>query len=90
MTYSMPAGDPRTLGVVPGSRVAIEIDGKLYTETVTKVSYQSAQPEIIRMLTLWQCVIHALTPRRWRKSLIVRPSQPACVTIETEPYHEPT
>lgn len=84
MTYSMPAGDPRTLGVVPGSRVAVEVNGKIYYDTVTKVSYQSAQPEIRRTLTLWQSLIRALTPRRHRKSLIVRPSRPATVIIETD------
>lgn len=68
----------------PGSRVSVEKDGVVYTDTVQSVSYSSPEPEIVRRLSRWERIVRALTPRRFRKSLVVRPFKPASVSVSTD------
>lgn len=71
----------RDMGIVPGSRVAFEKDDVIYTDQVESVHYSSASPAIYRRLNRWQRAVRALTPRRWRKSLLVRPAEAPAVRI---------
>ena len=65
----------------PGSKVTVEKDGVRYTDTVQSVAYSSPEPEIVRRLSRWERFVRALTPRRFRKSLVIRSAKPATVTI---------
>lgn len=69
----------------PGSRVAVSIGGKLYAQTVDGWSYKSSTPEIVRRLTWWQRTIRAVTPKRYRKSLVIRESQPSMMEMRLMP-----
>lgn len=48
----------------PGDRVAVEIGGVLYTDTI-----KAASPVVYPTLTPWQRLVRRLTPPRWRKPL---------------------
>lgn len=64
-----------------GDRFAFERDGVVYTDTIESVSYSSGSPAVYRDLNRWQWFLRRLTPRRWRRSLLVREAEPAEVTI---------
>jgi hypothetical protein len=64
-----------------GDHISYEKDGVVRTERVESVSYTSGSPAIYRQLNRWQSLSRMLTPKRWRKSLLVRPAEPASVTI---------
>jgi hypothetical protein len=72
--------------LMPGSRVAYEKDGVLYTDTVQGVSYSSPEAAIWPELTRWQQLVRRFTPARFRKPLKpIRPSKAATVTVSTGP-----
>lgn len=64
-----------------GDRFAVERDGVVYTEMVESVRWDGGAPAIYRDLNWWQRIARRLTPRRWRKSLLVDPGWPPSVTI---------
>lgn len=71
-----------------GDRFAIERGGvMIYTDTVEGIHYSSGAPAIYRNLNLWQWMLRRLTPRRWRKSLLIRPAALPSFTINGE--HDP-
>jgi hypothetical protein len=78
----------RDMGIAPGSRVAFEKDGVVFTDTVQSVTYSSAESEIVRRLSWWQRIVRRLTPKRYRKSLVVRPHKPETVTVNTGPVED--
>jgi hypothetical protein len=86
----------RDMGIKPGDRIGVKIgDEVVLTDAedepliVQSVRYSSAEPEIVRRLSRWQRMVRALTPRRFRKSLVVREAKPATVTVSTEPGGDP-
>lgn len=73
----------RDMGIRPGARVAVEIGGVLYTDTVQGITNTDAQPAIYPTLTRWQRIKRRLTPSRWRKPIKpIREANPASITIE--------
>lgn len=66
-----------------GDRFSVEKDGVLYTDIIDSVRYTSGSPAIYRDLNRWQSMIRRLTPRRWRKSLLVRAAVLPSVTINS-------
>lgn len=68
--------------LVPGSKVAFEKDGVLYTDTVQSVRYQSQEWVAPPERSLWQRIVRRLTPRRLRKPLPQSPPKPATVTVQ--------
>lgn len=71
------------MGIRPGARVAVEIGGVLYTDTVQGITSTSATPAIYPTLTWWQRLRRQLTPARWRKPIQpIRPAKPSSITIE--------
>lgn len=74
----------RDMGIQPGSRIAVEIGGVLYTDTVQSVISYSAEPPIYPTLGWWHRLLRRFTPRRWRKPIQpIRPGKPASMTIAT-------
>lgn len=65
----------------PGDRVAFEKDGTVFTDTVESFNYTGGSPAVYRSLNRWQSFLRRLTPRRWRRSLLVRPAELSTVTI---------
>ncbi|WP_136246215.1 hypothetical protein [Mycobacterium intracellulare] len=73
----------RDMGIRPGARVAVEIGGVLYTDTVQGITSTDAQPAIYPTLTRWQRIKRRLTPSRWRKPIKpFREAKPASIIIE--------
>lgn len=70
-------GDRVTLG----DYVSFERNGEVHTERVGSVSYSSGSPAIYRSLNGWQRFVRRLTPKRWRRSLLVRAAEPPSVKI---------
>lgn len=65
-----------------GDKIAVEKDGVIYTDTVQSVHYSSPEAEIWPHRSVWQRMIRALTPKRWRKPLQpIRPYKPATVAV---------
>jgi hypothetical protein len=64
-----------------GDRFSVECNGVLYADTVESVHYSSGSPAVYRTLNRWQRVVRGLTPRRWRKSLLVRPTELPSVMV---------
>lgn len=64
-----------------GSISYVDSNGVLRTEEVKSVQYSSGSPAVYRRLNRWQRAMRALTPRRWRSSLLVRPAEPAGFVI---------
>ncbi|OCB15100.1 hypothetical protein [Mycobacterium intracellulare] len=65
------------MGIRPGARVAVEIGGVLYTDTIQGITSTDAT------LTWWQRLRRQLTPARWRKPVKpIWPAQPASITLE--------
>lgn len=60
----------------PGLKFAVKV-----VDTVESVRYSSGSPAIHRSLNRWQRMVHRMTPRRWRKSLLARPAELPSVTI---------
>lgn len=74
----------RDMGIVPGSRVAFEKDGIVYTDVVQEVRYTSPTVAIWPQLSLWQRIVRRLTPKRFLKPLQpIREAEPGGVTILT-------
>lgn len=69
----------------PGDRIAVQIGDKMYTRIVQNITFHSAEPEIVRRLSRWQRIFRALTPKRLRKSLVIRPYKPEATIIDTGP-----
>lgn len=73
----------RDVGIRPGARVAVEIGGVLYTDTVAGVTLTGPEPAIYPTPNWWQRFRRQLTPRRWRKPIEpIRPAKPASITID--------
>lgn len=68
-----------------GDRIAVQIGDKMYTRIAHNITFHSAEPEIMRRLSRWQQIIRALTPKRLRKSLVIRPYKPETTIIDTRP-----
>lgn len=67
----------------PGSRVAFEKDGVIYTDTIESVSMRSGTPAIYPTLTVWQRLVRRFTPARWRKPLKpIREAGSATVSVQ--------
>ena len=64
-----------------GSKFSVTRNGVIFTDTVRAVHYSSGSPAIYRTLNRWQRMIRRLTPRRWRKTLLIRAAEPASMTI---------
>lgn len=64
-----------------GDHISFERDGILHTERVESVHYSSGSPAVYRRLNRWQRLARRLTPKRWRRSLLVREAEPPVVTI---------
>jgi hypothetical protein len=79
----------RDMGIVPGSKIAVEKDGVPYTDTVQSVRWQSGEPAIWPELSRWQQLVRRFTPKRWRKPLkpIREPTLPS-VEISTGPVSD--
>lgn len=75
------------LNLSPGDKIAVEVGGKMVTQTVEGVSFDSGGPAIYRQLNRGQRIVRALTPRRWRKSLLIRPARLPSFTISLEIRH---
>lgn len=74
----------RDMGVVPGSRVAVEKDGVLYTDAVQSVVWRDGEDAVWPELSWWQTVLRRLTPARFRKPLKpIRPATLPSVEIRT-------
>lgn len=71
----------RDSSVKIGDQFAIEKDGVILTDTIKSFHCQSGSPAIYRTLNRWQWILRRLTPQRWRKSLLIRPAEPASFTI---------
>lgn len=68
----------------PGSTVAFEKDGVIFTDVVTSVGYTSPEPAVWPELSRWQRVVRRLTPSRFRKPLLpVRAAELAKYTVFT-------
>lgn len=67
-----------------GSKIAVEVDGVVHTQTVTGVTYQSPEAEVIRRMSRWERFVRRLTPKWWRRTLLVRPYQPHTFTLHTD------
>lgn len=73
----------------PGSRVAFEKNGVVYTDTVQSVTYQSGLPAIWPELSWWQQMVRRFTPSQWRKPLQpIRPATSDTVTVSTGPVDD--
>jgi hypothetical protein len=73
----------------PGSRIAVEKDGVIYTDTISEVTYTSPEAAIWSDPTWWQSLLRhhrlrRIVPASWRKPLQpIRPPKPATVQIGT-------
>lgn len=77
------------MGIVPGSKIAVEKDGVLYTDTVQSVRWQSGEPAIWPELSWWQRLVRRFTPGRWRKPLKpIREATLPSVEISTGPVSD--
>jgi hypothetical protein len=74
----------RDMGIAPGDRVSFQKDGVIYTDTVGSITYTSSTPAVYRTLSRRQRILRRLTPRRFRKTLLIRSAQSPTVTVSTE------
>lgn len=75
--------------IQPGSKIAWERGGRLFTETVQEVRYTSGSAAIYPELPWWQRAMRRLTPSRWRKPLKpIRPYQLPTVSFTTGPVSD--
>lgn len=72
----------RDMGIKPGSRVAWERDGVFHVDTVESVRASWGSPEIVRQLSWWQRIARRLTPKRFRKSLVIQPAKSPEWTVQ--------
>jgi hypothetical protein len=72
----------------PGDYISFEKDGAIHTERVESVHYSSGSPAIYKRLNRWQQMVRRFTPRRWRKSLLVRAAEPPSIRIN-DPNQSP-
>ena len=64
-----------------GNRFSFERDGVIYTDIIESVHYSSGSPAVYRRLNHWQRMMRRVTPRRWRKTLLIRPAALPSMTI---------
>jgi hypothetical protein len=67
----------------PGDTISYVVGDKVYTDVVDSVSYRSGSPAVYRALNGRQRLLRWLTPRRWRRSLLLRPAEPPAVTLNS-------
>lgn len=68
----------------PGDRVAVEIGGVIYTDTIESIRTTTPTYVPPPRPTRWQHLVRAITPRRWRKQqLWIPPGGTASTVITT-------
>lgn len=55
--------------IKPGDTITFKRGGVERTEIVKSIGYQTAQPAVYPTVPLWQRIVRALTPARWRKPI---------------------
>lgn len=82
--FSVPANHWAIPHIRAGERIAIEIDGKLYTDTVTSYTQTAPIPPTYPQHSRIWWILRRLTPRRWRKPIKpIHPGQPSQAIITT-------